>query len=95
MFQQISGKRSQIGNMAHISPAAMHLSFVGRKHGIYYFWNSMDEALADKPGTEIVNMPAGLSFALGGDVKIKEKHIGYFVTLEDVIRWVDKINNGI
>lgn len=79
--------------MITLSKAAMHLAVVGNKDGKTFFWNSMDDAIAKKPGIEIHNMPDNLAFAVGGDVILNNKPVGFFVTYEDVIRWVDKINN--
>ena len=78
--------------MPHISQSAMHLAVVGSKDEKTLFWDSMSDAMSGKPGIEIHNMPSNLSFALGGDVLLDNIPIGFFVTYEDVFRWVDKIN---
>ena len=77
--------------MPHIIPAAMHLAIVTTNHP-HKFYDSLEEALAGVPGREVPHIPDGLNFVQGGDVFFNQVHIGYYVTYEDVIRWVDKVN---
>jgi hypothetical protein len=73
----------------------MHLAVVGtKKDGTKMFWNSMSDVESGEPGIELYNCPDNLSFSLGGDVLLDNEPVGFFVTYDDVIRWVNKINDA-